>query len=52
MQKAIVADQAVIHDAETVDVTYVDNQEETPEEKKAELKQAQSNGTAAKIDLP
>ena len=29
MQRAVISDQAVIHDADTVDVTYVDNDAET-----------------------
>lgn len=54
MQRAIVADQAVIHDADTEDVTYIDNDEEQKsiEEKKVELKEKQSNGQQAKIELP
>lgn len=57
MQKAIVADQAVIHDAETEDVTYVDNTHEleddkTGEEKKQDLKAMQANGSQAKIEMP
>jgi hypothetical protein len=36
MQKAIVADQAIINDSETLDVTYTDSTDEKVEEK-AEL---------------
>ncbi|MFT3679471.1 MAG: recombinase RecT [Ferruginibacter sp.] len=45
MQKAIVADQAVIHDAETEDVTYVDNEPDLIEqgnETKEQLKETKS----------
>src|SRR5690606_26961887 len=33
MQKALVVDQAVINDADTMDVTYVDNQDPDPVDK-------------------
>lgn len=33
MQKALVVDQAVINDADTMDVTYVDNQDQEPVDK-------------------
>lgn len=52
MQKAIVADQAVIVDAATDEVEYVDNEEVSPEEKKQDLKEKQANGTATKIEMP
>lgn len=53
MQKAIVSDQAVINDAETEDVTYVDNSEEIEvkiEDKKEEVKAAKES--QPKIELP
>lgn len=53
MQKAIVSDQAVINDAETEDVTYVDNNPDLIEdghEKKDEVKA--SKESQPKIELP
>jgi recombination protein RecT len=58
MQKAIVSDQAVINDAETEDIEYVDNEDgesdvqgklEAGAAKKEELKQ---NGQTPTLDLP
>lgn len=55
MQRAVITDQAVIHDADTQDVTYVDvdeeeNKIETTEKAKKELKG--KGADAAKIDMP
>jgi recombination protein RecT len=36
MQKAVVADQAIIHNADTEDITYIDNDETLPVDKEAE----------------
>ena len=36
MQKAVVVDQSVINDSDTMDVTYVDNQDHEPIDKEAE----------------
>jgi recombination protein RecT len=54
MQKAIVADQAVIHDAEAEDITYVDNHEEEKpiEEKKEDIKELKQTGKALTLQMP
>lgn len=54
MQKAIITDQAVINDADTEDVTYIDNTNEDAdvEDKKKEIKTAQKNGEQQQINMP
>lgn len=47
MQNAIITDQAVIKDADTVDVEYVDNADETPEETAEKLKKAAERASGA-----
>lgn len=46
MQKAIITDQAVINNEDATDVTYIDHEELSVEEKKDELK------NAPKVDMP
>lgn len=51
MQRAVVTDQSIINDAETVDVTYVDN-DLTPVDKVEERKQIVESQDGEQIEIP
>lgn len=51
MQRAVITDQAVIHDAETEDITYIDNDEPLPVDKEAERVQLMIEDAKTTADL-
>lgn len=52
MQKAVITDQAIVNDAETTDITYVDNADELPADKEAErvVLMIQDSKTVAELE--
>ncbi len=51
MQKAVITDQAIVHDAETEDISYIDNDESLPVDKEAERVQLMIEDSKTVDDL-